>query len=372
MRFLVSSVVGFLVLIAVPGDVVAASLASFAGCNGPDCTTCNIVYTANGLIKWLIGFLFVIFMAMMAYAGYRLVVSNGNQGELDKAKDMLTNAVVGILIVLAAWLVVDTIMRGLVGEDGKEGMVRGAVSGWMLWSQVECYTITEVNKNVEAFDPGSFDPYEAPVWVGDPGSALFGAEVVYTNSCAATPAGNRNCTAAIASCQTSGGYPQVNTDNPDNHTVNCIKQTSNSGGSAIGTGSGSVGCGASGCVPLTIPCKNSRSCSVASDMVQRLARMHAAAAVSGARVTEAMPRTRDHKSRCHYDGTCVDYGRAGGLNAAEVSRIINAASKNGLRAVYEVQTQSQKDALVNGGAPAGNIKVLGDWISAPHFSIYGS
>ena len=107
-------------------------------------------------------------------------------------------------------------------------------------------------------------------------------------------------------------------------------------------------------------------------MVSRLAAMHSAAAVSGARVTEAMPRSREHKSQCHYNGTCIDYSKAGGMTAAEVVSVINAARSNGLRPVYEVVTQSQKDTLVAAGAPSGNISVLGSWISAPHFSIYGS
>lgn len=106
-------------------------------------------------------------------------------------------------------------------------------------------------------------------------------------------------------------------------------------------------------------------------MVARLERMHNAAGVSGARVTEAMPPSRAHKSACHNNGTCVDYSKRGGMTAAEVSRVISAASANGLRAVYEVKTNAEMNTLVAGGVPSGSIKVLGDWISAPHFSIYG-
>jgi hypothetical protein len=89
-------------------------------------------------------------------------------------------------------------------------------------------------------------------------------------------------------------------------------------------------------------------------------------------VTEAMPPSRPHKSSCHNNGTCVDYSKAGGMTPAEVSRVINAANANGLRPVYEVVTQSQKDTLVAGGVPEAYVKVLGDWISAPHFSIYAN
>jgi hypothetical protein len=59
------------------------------------------------------------------------------------------------------------------------------------------------------------------------------------------------------------------------------------------------------------------------------------------------------------------------MTAPEVISVINAAVANSLRPVYEVKTQAEKDALVAAGAPADTIKVLGNWISAPHFSIYG-
>ncbi len=140
--------------------VAETSLASFAGCTGPDCSTCHIVDIANGLIKWLIGFLFVLFAGLVAYAGFGLVTSGGNQGALESAKEKFTNAIIGMLLVLSAWLIVDTIMRGLVGEGDNRGMIQGSVSGWMLWSQVECYTNTAV-KDAGEFDIGTFTPYEA-------------------------------------------------------------------------------------------------------------------------------------------------------------------------------------------------------------------
>jgi Type IV secretion system pilin len=356
----------------------AQSLASFADCTGRDCTTCNVVNIANGLIKWLIGFLFVLFAVLIAWAGFGLVTSGGNPGALDAAKDKFSNAIIGIILVLSAWLIVDTLMRALVGNDQNPGSVAtgvtagGTVSGWLFWSQVQCYVPVVPDADALPFDIGTFDPYVSPVWVGDPSSGFGSGEVVSTTACTPTPNGNRDCQTQIAACRTSGGIPQVNTENPDNHTVNCVKTTPTSGAAAVGTGSGSSGCAGGTCVPLTIPCKTQRSCSIAPDMVSRLARMHAAAGVSGARVTEAMPATREHKSVCHTNGTCIDYGKAGGMSGAEVLRVVNAASANGLRAIYEVKTASQRDSLIAAGVPSGNIKVLGDWISAPHFSIYGN
>ena len=132
----------------------------------------------------------------------------------------------------------------------------------------------------------------------------------------------------------------------------------------------STGCTGGTCVRLTIPCSNTNSCSIAPDLVDRLARMHQQANVVGARITEAMPPTLNHRDPCHTNGTCIDYSKVGGMNAAEVRRTINAAYANGLRPVYEVRTAGEKATLVSGGVPSANILVYSK-ATAPHFSIYG-
>ncbi len=356
-----------LIIFSAPYLVSAQDLASFAGCTGTDCSTCNVVSMANGLIQWVIGFLFVLFAGLMAWAGFGLVTSNGNHHALDEAKGYFVNAVVGFIIILSAWLIIDTIMRGLVGNSSNRGSVQ-TVTGWLFWTDVQCLTQNEV-RNIGRWSPEEEELTLQTFWPGDANSA--GGTMVSSQACDATPAGNVNCNNASAACRQENLVPQVNTTNPTNHTVTCIQPAGGDGVGAAPRGSGSAGCSGGACVPLTIPCARQNSCAIASDMVSRLAAMHRAAGVSGARATEAMPPTRQHKSSCHNNGTCIDYSKAGGMSGAEVARVISAARQNGLRAVYEVHTESQKQALVSQGVPGDNIKVLGDWISAPHFSVYG-
>ena len=364
-----SCVIFFSVIPVVSAQEVATGIAQLAGCSGTDCSACNIVDMANGGIKWLIGILFVVFALLLAIAGVKLVTSGGNHHALDEAKSSFTNAIIGFIIILSAWLVVDTIMRALVGTDANRGQIGqigagGEVKGYLFWSEVSCQKQT-----FAGYKPFTQESVEY-IWPGDPSSPYGQVNVTNVNSCASTPAGNVNCAALEASCRAAGNTPRVDTSNPVDYQVQCI-QISTTPVAPI-SGAGSVGCTGGACVRLTIPCKNSSSCSIAPDMVSRLARMHATAGVNGARVTEAMPPTRTHKSVCHSNGTCIDYGRSGGLNASEVLKIVSAARANGLRAMYEVQSTTEKNNLVAGGVPAGNVLVLGNWISAPHFSIYGN
>ena len=172
-------------------------IAQLAQCSGADCSACNVVYMANGLITWLIGILCVIFAVILAIAGVKLVTSGGNASALDAAKSSFTNAIIGFLIVLSAWLIIDTIMRGLIGNEGRLDN-GGEISGWLFWSEVTCQTQTA---------PDIFTPYIALFWPGDIGTPFGNSNVTSTVSCDATPAGNVNCAAAEASCRTGGGEP---------------------------------------------------------------------------------------------------------------------------------------------------------------------
>jgi hypothetical protein len=158
------------------------SFVQLSGCTGIDCTACHVVNMANGIIKWLIGITFLIFAALLMIAGVRLVTSAGNPSELSAAKEKFINAFIGFLIILSAWLIVDTIMRGLVGRAGdpeSRGMLQtpgtGGVNGRLAWSQVECQVITAAEQQVPDadinFNAEFISPREAlPVPPGSTGS----------------------------------------------------------------------------------------------------------------------------------------------------------------------------------------------------------
>jgi len=62
------------------------------------------------------------FVVIMAWAGFIFIMSATNPESRSKAKQMLLNASIGLLIVLSAWLMVDFVMKVLYsGPNGTEG-----------------------------------------------------------------------------------------------------------------------------------------------------------------------------------------------------------------------------------------------------------
>lgn len=118
----------------------ASSAQGFVPCDGSSanggvaCTECHFVDMANEILKWLIGILFIVFAIVMAIGGFGLVTSGGNPEAKSAAKSKMVNALVGIIIVLSAWLLVDTVMKGLLSDTD------GEIGGYGPWSTVKCGT----------------------------------------------------------------------------------------------------------------------------------------------------------------------------------------------------------------------------------------
>ncbi len=86
-------------------------------CNGPDCTFCSVIMLVNNITDFVVLIAVVIATIMLVIAGFKLVASKGNPGAMTAAKELLINITIGILLVMAAWTLVDTIMKLMVSED---------------------------------------------------------------------------------------------------------------------------------------------------------------------------------------------------------------------------------------------------------------
>jgi hypothetical protein len=136
MKYLIFFCFAF-VLLLLPMDTAVAQVGGFVTCDGTDCNSCHFVSMINTIIRWLLGIIFVIFAVIMTAAGFGLVTSGGNQSALDAAKSKFQNGLIGIIIVFAGWLIVDTVLRGVLG-GGATGAAAGQIVGWGPWSSVKC------------------------------------------------------------------------------------------------------------------------------------------------------------------------------------------------------------------------------------------
>ncbi len=138
----------------------------------PNSSTCAagwgmVILVINNLISFLIT-IAIVFVAplMIAYAGFLFVVNPVNSGGISKAKGILLNTIIGIVIALAGYLIVDALMAALYNPNAGAG-------GWaqiINWNGDQCLPQagTEAGAGLTpgvsppSITPGGFQPGKAP------------------------------------------------------------------------------------------------------------------------------------------------------------------------------------------------------------------
>jgi soluble lytic murein transglycosylase-like protein len=105
------------ILIVFPVWVYSAGLVPCGGYDEEPCQTCHVVELISNVVNWLIVILGFLAALVIIYAGTRLVISSGNTSEVQKAKSIFSNFIIGYVIVLAAWLIIDYGLKSLVNSD---------------------------------------------------------------------------------------------------------------------------------------------------------------------------------------------------------------------------------------------------------------
>ena len=96
---------------------VFAAAGGLIPCDGPDCNFASLVSLGNKIINFCIVAGTSVFSIMFMYAGFEYLTAMGDTGKISKAHTYFTNAVYGFIIMLAAWLIVDFILKALIDSS---------------------------------------------------------------------------------------------------------------------------------------------------------------------------------------------------------------------------------------------------------------
>ena len=68
-------------------------------------------------ISVLLSFLGLIFLVLVIISGVRWMTSGGEKDTIDKAKAMLKSSVIGLLIILASWVIANGVIELVVKQE---------------------------------------------------------------------------------------------------------------------------------------------------------------------------------------------------------------------------------------------------------------
>lgn len=69
-------------------------------------------------IKVILGLVGVILLGLIIFAGFKWMTAGGEAGEVQKAKDTLQRAIIGLVIIVAAYTIASFVMNKLTGAVG--------------------------------------------------------------------------------------------------------------------------------------------------------------------------------------------------------------------------------------------------------------
>jgi hypothetical protein len=93
---------------------VHARLVPCGGSQDP-CTWCHFGKLIENIIDFLMYLVFPLAVLMIVIGGILIMTSGGSSSRFSKGKEMITGAIIGILIALISWMIIDTIAGGWSG-----------------------------------------------------------------------------------------------------------------------------------------------------------------------------------------------------------------------------------------------------------------
>ena len=74
------------------------------------------IYSIIGtFIQALLGFVGVLFIVMVIYGGVTWMTAGGDSGKVQKAKDTIVKALIGLVIIMSAYAIVYSIIQSISG-----------------------------------------------------------------------------------------------------------------------------------------------------------------------------------------------------------------------------------------------------------------
>ena len=97
-------------VMALPLTAMAVSLdTEFAGSLG--FTSTDLKQTVLNIITFVLGLLGIIAVVMILYGGFIWLTAGGNEDKVDSAKKIISSAVIGLVVVLLAWAIVNFVLK---------------------------------------------------------------------------------------------------------------------------------------------------------------------------------------------------------------------------------------------------------------------
>lgn len=164
-----------------------------------------VLQVIQNCINLLVSFSVILMVLYLALGGAQLITSAGSPGAREQAKQRLINVVVGLVVVLSAWLVVDFIMKTLYDGDS---------SGFGPWNAIlaggnDCLTATNpssiVSGSISVLTGSGTSGLSVGSGAGAGASGLSVSSAISKLNSSAVSSDNGQCLHYVAQALSAGG-----------------------------------------------------------------------------------------------------------------------------------------------------------------------
>jgi hypothetical protein len=89
------------------------------GCTAGATGSSNVLCILRAVLMFILSIAFIVAVIFLVIGGFRYITSQGNEEGIEKAKGTITNAIIGIVVIVLAWIIL-TIVLNLV-QSGTAG-----------------------------------------------------------------------------------------------------------------------------------------------------------------------------------------------------------------------------------------------------------
>lgn len=117
----------FVLLLTTLPLFVVAQEQQLVPCDGPNCNLESFVTLVQNLLNFLV-YLAVIGAALLfAWAGWLYLSSADNVSQRVKATKVFKNVAIGLIIMIGAWVLIDSLLEGVLRSDFKWNSFEGVL-----------------------------------------------------------------------------------------------------------------------------------------------------------------------------------------------------------------------------------------------------
>jgi len=110
----------FIFLLILPQLTLGAGLVPCGGEGEAECTACDLLVLAQNIVKFVFEIIFVVVTVMLVAGGLIWITAGGKPERIAQGQKIMTNAIIGVVIVLVSWLIINTILWFFAGGDPGE------------------------------------------------------------------------------------------------------------------------------------------------------------------------------------------------------------------------------------------------------------